>query len=51
MIEAWRTVRPTVEAVASGHSITMTQPVGWPVASQIVTEAQPYLQAELEATR
>lgn len=50
-VETWRKIWPTIQAVAADHGVTMTQPVGWDAASRIVGEAQPYLQAELEATR
>jgi len=39
-VDTWRVVYPHLRTVAAGHGLTLTQPVGWPAASQVLAEAR-----------
>ena len=49
-IDTWRVVYPLLRTAAARHGLTMTQPVGWPAASQVLAEARAQLPNEPEAT-
>ncbi|MCM3614607.1 hypothetical protein M3672_09175 [Microbacterium enclense] len=49
-VDTWRVVYPLLRTAAAGHGLTLTQPVGWPAASQVLAEANAQIPTETETT-
>lgn len=50
-VDTWRVVFPLLRGVAASHGLTLTQPVGWPAASQVLAEANAQIPTETEFSR
>ncbi|MGN7969115.1 hypothetical protein [Microbacterium sp. 22296] len=50
-VDTWRVVYPLLRTIAASHGLTLTQPVGWPAASQVLAEANAQIPTETESRR